>query len=104
MSRAMQGQFGQGAGKQRTGGSRMRRSNWRRAQIPGVLLHVLREVLVLVGGNKVDARSDRCLPAQNHCLLRSEVVAVPPSLIFSGSKTIQGIETNPVAHLVCMID
>src|ERR1051326_6101929 len=62
------------------------------------------ELFVLIAGNQGHARGDRGLPAQHHGFMAAEVVAFAPALVFAGREAIEGVETDPVAELVRVID
>src|ERR1700683_332328 len=67
-------------------------------------LHDRREVLVLIGSDKIHASGQRRLPADENGFSRTEVITVVPTLSIGCLKTVQRIKPNPVSKAMRMVD
>ena len=63
------------------------------------------EVLILVGGDKVDPARDGHLPAETGGFERAEAVAFEPAVgVVFGVVSVEGVEADPEAPVVGVID
>jgi len=69
-----------------------------------VLLHVRRDILILIDGDEVNPGRDSCLPAWDDGVHGAEVVVLTPALIFIGVEAVESVEADPEALLVSVVD